>query len=124
MQLVEGGVDGVQQGLVALVHRGAVLLLHPVAGEDGQALVGGHILLGGGLVDDDRVYLAVDQGLHGGGAVIVAGHMVLAVAAVLGGVGGVDVAGGATLGADHLLAQVVQGHVRALFTMTTCTPVA
>src|SRR5699024_9568495 len=76
-------------------------------------LVGSHKLLGGSLVDDDSVHLAVDQGLHGGGAVVIGGDVVLAVAAVFGGVRGVDVTGGAALGADHLLAQVVHGHVGA-----------
>ena len=34
--------DGVLQRGVALIHGGAVLLFHPVAGQDGEALVGGH----------------------------------------------------------------------------------
>ena len=98
MSSVQSAVDGVQQSGVALGHADGVVLVGKLGVQDLQAGVGLHILLGGGVVDDDAVHLAVEQGLDSGGAVVIGGDVVLAVAAVLRGVGAVDVAGGAASG--------------------------
>ena len=108
-ELGQRAVHGVHQSGVALGHADGVVLVGILGVQNDQAGVGGHELLGRGLVDDHGVHLAVEQILHGHDAVVIGDHMVLAVV-----VGAVDVAGGGPLGADELLAQVVQSDVGAL----------
>ena len=62
-ELGEGVVDGGVERVVALGEADSVLLLNPGGLEDLQAGVGGDEFLRGAVVDDNRVDLAVLQGL-------------------------------------------------------------
>ena len=112
-ELLQRAVDGLQQGGVVLGDGGGVIL-HGVFGvQDGEAgaLVGGHQSLGGLVIQDDAVHLAVLQGLHGVRGL--SEGLDLAQARVLDVPGGIQEAGGAGLGADHVAGAVGEEVVHA-----------
>ena len=62
LQLLQSAVDGVQQLGVAFGNADGVIFLGVSGVKDLQAGVGRNELLGGGIVDDDGIDLAVVQG--------------------------------------------------------------